>query len=113
MQTIVSCQSFTVQRDPEVYPNPATYDPGRWLTASEDQLAAMHDRILVWGKGNRSCLGKQLAYMELKVATAAIMKRFRVELGSATTDDDMEMTDHFTLIAKGRRCLLRLSRREV
>lgn len=71
----------------------------------------MHDYILVWGKGHRACLGKPLAYMELKISTAAIMKKFRVEIGSSTTDDDMEMTDHFTLIPKGKRCILKLFRR--
>ncbi len=74
-------------------------------------MTKMHDQILVWGKGLRSCLGKQLAYMELKLVTAAVMKMFVVELDSPATDDDMEMTDHFTLIAKGRRCLLRVQKR--
>jgi cytochrome P450 len=110
-QTIVSCQSYTTQRDSNVYPNPDTFDPGRWLDTTEEHLSSMHDHILVWGKGQRACLGKQLAYMELKLGTAAIMKRYRVELGSPATDDDMEMTDHFTLIAKGKRCILRLLHR--
>src|ERR1700761_4283099 len=106
-QTIVSCQSYTTQRDPNVYHNPEEYDPGRWLDASVEHLSLMHEHILVWGKGQRACLGKQLAYMELKLGTAAIMNKYSVELGSPTTEDDMLMTDHFTLIAKGKRCMLR------
>lgn len=72
----------------------------------------MHGRILVWGKGQRACLGKQLAYMELKITTAAIARRFNVELSSPAVDDDMEMTDHFTLIPKGRKCILKVSARQ-
>lgn len=45
------------------------------------------------------------------MVTAAIMKKYRIELGGPTTDDDMEMTDHFTLIAKGKRCILKLQRK--
>lgn len=95
-----------------MYPDPDTFTPTRWLVADEGQLNLMHEHILVWGKGSRSCLGKQLAYMELKVGMAALMKKFRVEIGSNTTHDDMEMTDHFTLIAKGQRCILKLLSRD-
>ncbi|EHK21860.1 uncharacterized protein TRIVIDRAFT_151636, partial [Trichoderma virens Gv29-8] len=108
---IASCQAYTTQRDPTVYPNPEKFDPNRWLVASEDHLNVMHEHILVWGKGQRACLGKYMAYMELKVGTAALMGKFNVEIGSATTDDDMEMTDHFALVPKGKRCILRLKER--
>ena len=108
-QSIIACQSYTTQRDPEIYHHPDEFRPERWLDPKDsDHMNAMRDHILVWGKGQRSCLGKQLAYMELKVGTAAIMKRYSVELGSSSTDDDMDMTDHFTLIAKGGKCILRL-----
>lgn len=66
----------------------------------------MREMILVWGKGTRACLGKPIATMELKLGTAALVRKFSVEIGSPTTDDDMEMTDHFTLIPKGGKCLL-------
>ncbi|KKP07882.1 cytochrome P450 [Trichoderma harzianum] len=108
---IASCQAYTTQRDPTVYPNPEKFDPGRWLSASEDHLNVMHEHILVWGKGQRACLGKPMAYMELKVGTAALIGKFSVEIGSATIDDDMEMTDHFALVPKGKRCILRLKER--
>ena len=51
-------------------------------------------------------MGKPIATMELKMATAAIMKRYSVELGSDTTNSDMEMRDHFVLTAKGGQCKL-------
>ncbi|KAK0761707.1 hypothetical protein N5P37_005689 [Trichoderma harzianum] len=90
---------------------PQNFDPGRWLSASEDHLNVMHEYILVWGKGQRACLGKPMAYMELKVGTAALIGKFSVEIGSVTIDDDMEMTDHFALVPKGKRCILRLKER--
>ncbi|KAK5989556.1 Cytochrome P450 monooxygenase nodW [Cladobotryum mycophilum] len=109
---IASCQSYSTQRDPAVYPNPDSFDPGRWLSASEAHLNTMHEYILVWGKGQRSCLGKPMAYMELKVGVAAIMKKFAVEIGGLTVDDDMEMIDHFASAPKGKRCILRLQARQ-
>ncbi|KAH8799759.1 cytochrome P450 [Xylogone sp. PMI_703] len=104
---IVSCQSYTTQRDPSVFPEPDSFHPERWLEAGESKLSAMRDMILVWGKGQRICMGKGIATMELKVVTAAIMKKYEVELGSETTNDDMEMRDHFVLMAKGGKCMLK------
>ena len=109
LQTIVSCQSYTTQRDPAVYPYPDEFRPERWLESPSiaSDVNVMRDMILVWGKGQRICMGKPIATMELKIGTAAIMKRYSVELGSDTVNDDMEMRDHFVLTAKGGKCMLR------
>ena len=69
----------------------------------------MREMILVWGKGQRSCMGRPIAMMELKIATAAIMRDFSVQLGSSITNSDMEMRDHFVLMAKGGQCALSFS----
>ena len=74
-------------------------------------LATMRDMILVWGKGQRVCMGKPIAMMELKVTTAALMKKRMVELESEETVDDMEMRDHFVLMAKGGKCMLKFRER--
>ena len=70
----------------------------------------MRSQMLLFGRGARACLGRTLAIMEIKCVVAAVMQRFQVEIGSPTTDQDMEMTDHFVLIAKGQRCVLQLNR---
>lgn len=76
-------------------------------------LATMRDMILVWGKGQRVCMGKPIAVMELKVTTAALMNKFVVELESEATVDDMEMRDHFVLMAKGGKCMLKFRERRI
>ena len=48
--------------------------------------------------------------METKLAVAAIVRDFDVEIGSPTTDQDMAMTDHTVLIPKGGRCILRFTK---
>jgi len=65
----------------------------------------------VWGKGQRICMGKPIAMMELKVATAALVKKFSLELESEAVIDAMEMRDHFVLMAKGGRCMLKFRKR--
>jgi cytochrome P450 len=107
-QAIVSIQAYTTQRDPIYFPRPDEFLPERWLDSElRTDLVAMRDMILVWGKGQRACMGKPIAMMELRVTTAALMKRFVVELESEATVDDMEMRDHFVLMAKGGKCMLK------
>lgn len=110
-QTLVSCQALSTQRDPNIFPEPDRFNPQRWLDAENtDSIEAMREQMLLFGKGARSCLGRRLATMEIKCALAAIARRYKVEIGSSTTDDDMEMIDHFVLIPKGQKCVLRLTR---
>ena len=100
-----------MQRDPTIFPRPDEFLPQRWIdaqgTAEEN---AMRELMIVWGKGQRACLGKTVAILEMKIGIAALVKRYFVELGSRTTDDDMEMTDHNVLIPKGGKCMLLLSK---
>ena len=111
LQIIVSCQSYSTHRDPSVFPNPDEFLPSRWLDASDDELTAMRDMILVWGKGQRVCMGKAIATMELKMLIAGLVKRYTVEVDGEETNADMNMRDHFVLMAKGGKCMLRFKER--
>lgn len=114
----MSSQSYTTQRDADVFPLPNEFHPERWLPEDEasKELCTdsdlMRDHILVWGKGSRTCLGKAIAIMELKLGVASIIKRLSTTLGSETTNEDMEMRDHFVLTAKGGKCMLKFSKVE-
>ena len=48
--------------DPEVYPNPDSFDPDRWITGTAEQ----HPKnFLVFGTGPHYCLGQTYAQMNL------------------------------------------------
>jgi hypothetical protein len=111
LKIIVSCQPFTAQREPTIFPEPDLFNPQRWIDAEKlGTQELMRDQITVFGKGARACVGRKLAMMEIKCATAAIVRRYNVKIGSSTTDDDMEMTDHTVLIPKGQKCILQLAK---
>lgn len=61
-------------RQPDVYPRPDRFDPGRFL----DRTWSGH-RYLPFGGGTRRCLGADLAMMEMRIVVAAVLRR--VELG--------------------------------
>ena len=61
--------------DPEVYPLPQQFHPERYLDG------AIHPRQLIhFGGGDRRCPGAELALLELRVAVATLMARYRFSL---------------------------------
>lgn len=57
-----------------------------------------------FSKGTRACLGKNLAMIELKLITAAMIKSFKISPAPATTVESMSIQDHFLLIPKEGKC---------
>jgi len=47
--TVVSTQAWTLHRDPDVFPDPETWDPARWEKGSK----LMHDAVMPFGGGSR------------------------------------------------------------
>ena len=47
--TTIGAQSYTLHRDPEIFPNPEEYDPGRW----GEPTKAMKDAFMPFGRGSR------------------------------------------------------------
>ncbi|KAG7428286.1 2,4-dichlorophenol 6-monooxygenase [Fusarium oxysporum f. sp. raphani] len=72
------------------------------------------DRFVAWrsfGKPTDFCIGKHLARMELRLATARFFRAFPnacVSSIEGMSQDDMELRAYFLLTPKGGRCLIRL-----
>lgn len=50
--------------DPEIFPDPEQFRPGRWLTG--DPVAERAKKLFVaFGVGNRTCVGKEYAHADL------------------------------------------------
>ncbi len=101
-------QAYTLQRDQTYFRDPEAFDPNRWITNGTIDFGGPETRemFFAWGKGSRACLGQMMATMELKILIARVIERFSVQVQGASTHADMEMTDHFTLIPKGKKCEL-------
>ena len=52
---------YPIQRDPDVYDDPNTFRPSRWIDPTEDQRRA----LLTFSTGSRNCQGQALAVAEL------------------------------------------------
>ncbi|UKZ58360.1 hypothetical protein TrVGV298_012228 [Trichoderma virens] len=85
---ISECNYF-LHMDPVLFPNPAKYLPQRWITAEENG-ERLQKYIVTFGKGTRHCLGMNLAYAEMFMTVAVIVRRFCLELHE-TTEADVEV----------------------
>ena len=70
---LVGMSSPLVHMNPEISSDPHTFAPERWLGPDPENL---QEYTLSFSKGSRACLGINLAYAELPVVIAVIMRRF-------------------------------------
>ncbi|KAI0460036.1 cytochrome P450 [Xylaria acuta] len=75
----VSISTFFVHMDPTVFPDPESFKPERWIEAAE-KGERLNKFLVSFGRGSRICLGMNLAYAELYMTLASIIRRFDIEL---------------------------------
>ncbi|CAH1395599.1 unnamed protein product [Nezara viridula] len=71
----------TIHMDPNNFPKPEKYDPGRWLDESTRPNKFTH---LPFSEGPRVCLGKRFALMEIATLFAHILDNFELTLSPET-----------------------------
>lgn len=57
----VSAQAYSLHRNPEVFEDPETWQPKRWLNAQGPKLEEMKRWFWAFGSGGRMCVGSNLA----------------------------------------------------
>ncbi|MFD6282067.1 cytochrome P450 [Streptomyces sp. NPDC060209] len=72
------CQ-HALHRDPELFPEPLTFNPDRWLEEAQAE-AFTPGAFLPFGAGKHKCIGDRFALTELVTAIATIIRRARFEL---------------------------------
>ncbi|KAJ5996196.1 hypothetical protein N7522_007856 [Penicillium canescens] len=102
----VNAQAYSLHRNPEVFPDPESWQPKRWLV--EENSAAELDERRRWfwafGSGGRMCVGSNLALQEMKLAVAAIYTNFRTII---VNDDNIEAIDAYTVKPQGDKLILK------
>ncbi|KAA8909835.1 cytochrome P450 [Sphaerosporella brunnea] len=87
-----------LHHDPRIFEDPAEFRPERWMGQKGKELDKW---MLAFSKGDRVCVGINLAYAELHLVVANLFSRFKLELFE-TTKEDLECVDHFVGHLKGR-----------
>ncbi|KAF2465305.1 cytochrome P450 [Lindgomyces ingoldianus] len=86
--TIVGMNPWVLHRNAEVFgPKPDAFVPERWIQKEwesdsefEGRIRIMKDADLSFGSGNRTCLGRPLALVELYKVTATLFGKYDMDL---------------------------------
>jgi len=73
----VTISTYLVHRHREFWPDPAGFDPGRFLPGSADRPRYAY---IPFGGGRRACVGQSFAELEAVLVLASIAQRYRLEL---------------------------------
>lgn len=77
--TIIGCSAWTVHRNEAIFgADPASFRPERWLEASETAKSAMNTYLFSFGAGARTCIGKNISYLEMYKLVPAVLRSFDV-----------------------------------
>lgn len=57
----VQAYAYALHRNPEVFPDPEAWNPGRWMEASPEKLSEMRKWFWAFGSGGRMCIGNHIA----------------------------------------------------
>ncbi|KAI9754728.1 MAG: hypothetical protein M4579_004575 [Chaenotheca gracillima] len=78
--TVVGMSPWAVQRDPNVFPDPESFIPERWIESPPEKLKEMEQAFLAFGSGARICLGRHIATLEVFKLLPQLLRVFSVEL---------------------------------
>lgn len=88
----VSVPAFVSHRNPAIYPDPESFIPERWLGECGKELQRYN---MAFSAGGRVCIGKNIAYIELSMALAALVRRYTFALPSE--DWKVQWEEHFNM----------------
>ncbi|KAF2137173.1 uncharacterized protein K452DRAFT_291838 [Aplosporella prunicola CBS 121167] len=96
--TPVSMTSVHIHHDPRIFPDSDSYIPERWLGPDgKRERPGLERYLLSFSKGTRQCLGINLAYAELFIGLASLIRFLgdRLELFETTKEDVRFYRDDF------------------
>ena len=79
--TVVGCNAWTVHRDKDLYGSDAdVFRPERWLDSTSEHVRKMESLLFAFGAGSRSCIGKNIAMLEMCKFVPELFRRFEMRL---------------------------------
>ncbi|KAF4949866.1 hypothetical protein FSARC_13368 [Fusarium sarcochroum] len=92
--TIVSVPAYTIHRDPRYWENALDFRPERWETLNPEKAP-----WIPFSRGQFSCPGRNLAFLELRMVLSRIALRYNLAFPAGADGErfDREAKDTFTL----------------
>ncbi|XP_027078023.1 cytochrome P450 CYP736A12-like [Coffea eugenioides] len=96
-KTRIIINIYTIGRDPNVWPDPETFNPERFKDSNID-LRGQDFRLIPFGSGRRSCPGLQLGVLLVRFVLAQLVHCFNWELADNIQPTDLDMSEAFGLV---------------
>lgn len=74
--TAISVCTYMAHRDKRYYPDPDTFNPGRFLSPENERHPF---QFVAFSAGPRNCIGQKFAMLELKCSLAKILRTFEIQ----------------------------------
>ena len=89
---IVTVPIYAIHHDPKIWPEPEKFNPYRFTPEEK----VKHDSYdwMPFGGGPRNCLGMRLALLEVKIAVAHLVRKYKF-LRSIDTEVSNNTACHF------------------
>ncbi|TRM59007.1 cytochrome P450 [Schizophyllum amplum] len=88
-----------VHMNPEIYHDPETFMPERWMEEGADALE--NNYFLPFSKGPRMCLGHNLAWCEMYLVLGNLLRKTAIHIHN-TDEKDFEFRQYWLPIFRGR-----------
>ncbi|RKP06590.1 cytochrome P450 [Thamnocephalis sphaerospora] len=106
--TMVTASQYSVNRSKDIWEDPIMFKPERWLTQDSVRREEMRRAFFPFSMGVRACVGRELAWMELRVVVASLIRRFDIEVLS---ENDMTPVCYVSISPRGFALTSRLVKR--
>ncbi|XP_014273208.2 uncharacterized protein [Halyomorpha halys] len=80
--SVVIVPIYSIHHDPNYYPSPEKFEPERFSEENKHKL--VKSTYLPFGDGPRICIGLRFAKMEMKIAIAKLILKYKFSLNSKT-----------------------------
>lgn len=98
--SIVGCSAYELHLNSSAYPNPHSFLPERWVGSNVTADANKH--FYAFGVGSRSCIARNLATLELFMATERLAASDALR-GAQACQDQVEIYEWFNSSVKGEK----------
>lgn len=80
--TIIGINAWVLHRNGQIFPDPDSFIPERWLENSPETLKEMEQSFFTFGSGSRTCIGKNISLMEMHKIIPQLLREFEIRLHS-------------------------------
>jgi cytochrome P450 len=102
--TIVGINAWVLGHDADVFPDPESFIPERWIDNTPDRLKEMEQSWFIFGAGARTCIGKNISLMEMAKLVPQLLREFTFEL--TYPEKEWTTTNVWFVIQRGLICNL-------